>query len=106
MIALLTGEVVYRGNGFVVVKTGSIGYKVIISDVVASTLHGEVTFFTHEVIRDNDHELYGFLSMDAMQLFWKLITVSGVGPKGAQKIVFADKIENVRSKIALGDIAF
>lgn len=106
MIAMISGEVVYHGVGFLIVRSGQIGYKIFLPEDVAHTLHGEVTLYTHEVIRDSDHELFGLTSVDALELFWKLITVSGVGPKGAQKIVYADDIEKVKGKIASGDLTF
>jgi len=106
MIAMISGQVVYHGVGFVIVQTQGIGYKILMPEDVAHSLHGEVVLYTHEVIRDSEHELFGFTSVSALELFWKLITVSGVGPKGAQKIVCADEIESVKSKITQGDLSF
>lgn len=106
MIAMLHGEIVYHGIGFVIVQTGDVGYKVILPEDVAHTLRGEVTLYTHETIRDSDHDLFGLTSIDALELFWKLITVSGVGPKSAQRIVFASDIQNVKQKISNNDVSF
>ncbi len=103
---MIEGEVVYRGNGFVIVKTGGIGYKVILPDEIANTLRGQVMLYTHEAIRESEHELFGLTSIAALELFWKLTSVSGVGPKSAQRIVFVDEIETVKKKISLGDLAF
>ncbi|MEK7451873.1 MAG: Holliday junction branch migration protein RuvA [Patescibacteria group bacterium] len=106
MIAMLEGEVVYHGVGFVIVRVHDIGYKVILPEEIASTLHGRVLLYTHETIRDSDHDLFGLTSVSALELFWKLITVSGVGPKSAQRIVYTDEIESVKQKISKGDLAF
>jgi len=44
--------------------------------------------------------------MGALELFWKLIAVSGVGPKVGQKILTADEVENVKERIMAGDLNF
>ncbi len=106
MIAMLEGDVIYHGVGFVIVRVQDIGYKVILPEDVAHTLHDRVLLYTHEVIRDSDHDLFGLTSMTALELFWKLITVSGVGPKSAQRIVYSEEIESVKGKISKGDLTF
>jgi Holliday junction DNA helicase RuvA len=65
-----------------------------------------MTLYTHEVHREDAHELFAFLSLDALELFWKLIGISGVGPRSAQKIVFADEVGLVRAHIMRGNVAF
>ncbi|MFA6131947.1 MAG: Holliday junction branch migration protein RuvA [Patescibacteria group bacterium] len=106
MITSLRGKIEYHGIGFVILEVGGVGYKVNLPEDRAHELSGEVLLYTHEVQREDQHELFGFLSMEALNLFWKLTSVSGVGPKVGQKIVFANTVENVKEKIMKGDIAF
>ena len=106
MMVKLTGDITHHGVGFVILERNGIGYKVNIPEDAAHGLHGTCTLFTHEVIRDDVRELFGFPSMDALQLFWKLISISGVGPKSAQKIVYASDVSNVKEKIMAGDVGF
>jgi len=106
MISMLEGEVIYHGVGFIILRVQDIGYKVILPEDVAHTLKGNVLLYTHETIRDSDHDLFGLTSMTALELFWKLITVSGVGPKSAQRIVYSEEIESVKQKISKGDLTF
>lgn len=106
MIAKVTGMIAYRGAGFVICERDGIGYKVILPEEAAQTLSGEVTLYTHEVIREDGRELFGFLSMSALELFWKLISISGVGPRVGQKIVFAGSVDEVRGSIMGGKLAF
>lgn len=106
MITSLRGRIEYHGLGFVVVEVGGIGYKTNLPEDRAHELSGEVLIYIHEVQREDQHELFGFLSMEALELFWKLISVSGVGPKVGQKIVFANSVEKVKEKIMKGDIFF
>lgn len=106
MITTLHGKIEYHGIGFVVVEVGGVGYKVNLPEDRVHELTGEVLVYIHEVQREDQHELFGFLSMEALHLFWKLTNVSGVGPKVGQKIVFASSVEKVKEKIMKGDIAF
>ncbi len=105
MMTYLQGEVIYHGAGYLIIKHGGIGYRVSLPDAVAMDFRGEVEVYLHEVIRDNERELFGFTSIDQLELFWKLIAISGVGPKIAQKIVFSHSVEQVRANIMKGDLA-
>lgn len=106
MIMTLSGTVTLRGEQFVVVENGGIGYKVSLPEGAPASLQGDVALYTHEVIREDGRELFGFLSLEALELFWKLLNVSGVGPRSAQKIVFAADVGKVRESIMKGDVAF
>lgn len=106
MLISLKGTILYHGLGFVIVENVGIGYKVILPEDRAHGLSGEVFLYTHEVVRDDGHELFGFFSIGALELFWKLINVSGVGPKSAQKIVFSSEVEKVKERIMASDVTF
>jgi Holliday junction DNA helicase RuvA len=84
LIAHLRGEVTARGNDHVIVDVHGVGYKVFVprhpdGDVVA--LH------THQVVREDAQQLYGFETREELALFELLIGVSGVGPKAAMSIL-------------------
>lgn len=106
MIVSLKGTITYHGLGFVVVENAGVGYKVLLPEDRAHELSGEVFLYTHEVVRESERELFGFLSVGALELFWKLVTVSGVGPKSAQKIVFSNEVERVKERIMAADVSF
>jgi holliday junction DNA helicase RuvA len=105
MLAYLEGTVLYHGKGYVIVKRDGVGYKVSFPEPAASLLNGEVTMYLHEVIRDHERELFGFSQIEQMELFWKLIAISGVGPRGAQKIVCSGPVEKVKKLIMSADLA-
>ncbi len=105
MMAYLQGEVLYHGDGYLIIKHGGIGYRVSLPESATHDFRGEVEVYLHEVIRDNERELFGFSSVDQLELFWKLIAISGVGPKIAQKIVFSHSVDQVRSTIMKGDLS-
>lgn len=106
MIVKLTGSVSARGASFIIFDVGSVGYRLEVPLSAVGKFSGEMTVFTHEVHREDAHEMFAFLSQAALELFWKLISISGVGPKIAQKIVFSDEVSSVRGRIMKGDLAF
>ncbi len=106
MIALLSGSVVHRGEGYILLRTGDIGYRVLMPDAVSRALPERATVYIHEVVREDSRELFGFPAVEHLELFWRLIGISGIGPKGAQKIIFAGPFERVKQSLALGDLAF
>lgn len=96
----------YHGAGFVIVDCHDVGYKVVLPEDAANAVSGAVTFFTHEVQREDQRELFGFESMEALEFFWKLTNVSGVGPRSGQKIVYSGSVSRVKENIMKGNVAF
>lgn len=105
MMAYIQGRILYHGVGYVIVENGGIGYKITVPESSAHQIQDPATLYLYEVQRDDGRELFGFLSFAQLELFWKLITISGVGPKSGQKIVFSDAVEHVKAKIMNGDLA-
>jgi len=106
MITSLHGKIEYHGIGFVIIDVAGVGYKVNLPEDRAHELSGELTVYTHEVQREDQHELFGFLSMESLLLFWKLINVSGVGPKVGQKIIFSGTVDQIKENIMKGNLTF
>lgn len=86
MIAQLTGRIVAKTAGSCVLEAGGVGFGLWMSTNAISRLPAvgdEVTVYTHLHVREDDLSLFGFESQEERELFEKLITVSGVGPKVA-----------------------
>ena len=108
MIAHVSGEVVEKFDNTLIVDVGGLGYEVLVSggDYEAAMLHDQVKLYTHDHLRENAHDLFGFTSLAAKKLFLLLVTVSGVGPRMALSILSLGSPDQVRSAIAGGDIAY
>lgn len=108
MIAHVSGEVVEKTENALIIDVGGIGYEIQVasSDLEAATLGERHKLYTHDHLRENAHELFGFSSLMAKRLFEMLISVSGVGPKMALAILSLGDVEAIRSAIAMGDSAF
>jgi len=90
MIAHLRGKLISKHPNQAIVEAGGVGYDVTItvptfSDLPA--LGSEVALHIHTHVREDAIALFGFLRADEKQLFEKLITVSGIGPKLAITIL-------------------
>lgn len=102
MIYSLEGIFVSRGDHFLVVKTGGIGFKIFTNERTLARLPregGEVILFCHLYVREDQLDLYGFSEEGALKLFEFLISVSGVGPKTALSVLDVDTVEHVMAAI-------
>jgi len=91
----------------VAIDVGGVGYRMLVS---ASTLRkvpaeGEMTLFTHLLVRDDSHDLYGFSDRAERHLFRQLLQVSGVGPAVALGLLSAYEPAALASHIASGELA-
>ncbi len=109
MIASLTGTVESCADSGVVLNVNGIGFDVNMSTeavrALASVTEGElVHVYTYmSVGREADVTLFGFLSREELTLFKRLITVSGIGPKGALSLLSAMSAEDLIFAILSGD---
>src|SRR5579871_3961794 len=90
MIAHLRGRLISKHPNQAIVEAGGVGYDITISVPTFSELPAagnDVALHIHTHVREDALALYGFLRLDEKQLFEKLITVSGIGPKLAITIL-------------------
>lgn len=84
MIASVRGTLLERGDGFVVVEVGGVGYHVHVSthtQAALPSIGAEVFLRTRHIVREDAQLLFGFDEAIELRLFDLLIGVSGVGPK-------------------------
>jgi holliday junction DNA helicase RuvA len=106
MIAAVSGEVLVRRPGHVVIDAAGVGYRL---DVSAETLKSvpargkRASLHAHLVARDDSLSLYGFASEEERDLFLHLISVGGVGPKVAMAALSGAPVRELLRAIAAGD---
>jgi holliday junction DNA helicase RuvA len=107
MISWISGKVIRKGGSWLIVETGGLGYRVFAGpSVILSAKIGEpLSLWTHEQQREDGREFYGFATAEELELFWRLITVSGVGPKMGLAIVGASNAAAVKKWIDDGNVA-
>ena len=90
MIAHLRGKLIHKEPGQAILEAAGVGYDVAISVPTFTALPGvgaETSLHIHTQVSEDQIALFGFLDREEKRLFERLITVSGVGPKLAIKIL-------------------
>lgn len=106
MYAYLKGTLEEITEDNIVVEVGNIGYNVKVSTTTTELLPGigsEVKIYTYTLVREDTFALYGFLTRDDLEIFKKLITVNGIGPKGGLAILSVMNADALRFAIIAGD---
>ena len=108
MIAFVKGRIDDISEENVVLDVGGIGYNIKISTGTAASLPGigeEIKLYTYTCVREDMFSLFGFLTRDELEIFKKLITVNGIGPKGGLAILSTMSADDLRFAIISGDAA-
>jgi holliday junction DNA helicase RuvA len=108
MIAHLRGRLIAKHPNQAIVETGGVGYDVTITVPTFSDLPsigGDVALHVHTHVREDSLALYGFLRPAEKQIFEKLISVSGIGPKLAITILSGMAADEMAGAIRGNDIA-
>lgn len=102
MIGYLKGKVVLAKANFAIIEVSGVGYKVYCKNPFE--LNSLAELFTYEHTRENVSDLYGFESVREMDIFERLLDVSGIGPKGALTICANLKPDQLQSAVENSDI--
>lgn len=108
MIAFLKGVIEEIRPDAVIIDVNGVGYKAAISLQTYQALNGhkgEVKLTTYQHITENDQRLFGFYTKSEMDLFEKLITVKGVGPKLGLTILSGLSADEIIHSISTGNVA-
>lgn len=105
MISLLTGKIASIHGGYLVLSVGGVGYKVHASPYTLGKVAGspEVTLYIHTHVREDQFNLFGFLSEDELSMFELLISVSGIGPKVGLSILSIADPKTIRTAVVNKD---
>lgn len=101
MIAYVTGKLTFKSPTFVFVDVGGIAYHVNVSlnTYAAIEKEQEVKLFTHLMVKEDSHTLFGFYDEGECELFRYLISVSGIGGNTARVILSYMSVSEVKSAI-------
>ena len=107
MITHIQGKLVEKNPTDVVIDCNGVGYLLNISLHTFSQIpnHEHVKLFSHLIVKEDSHTLYGFSSLAEREIFKMLISVSGVGASTARTMLSSLTPKQVREGIAHGDIA-
>lgn len=109
MFSYITGRVAEKGTNYAVVDVNGVGFKIFTSlnTLQDSTIQAgeKATFHTYMYIKEGIMDIYGFSTKEELTLFELLITVSGVGAKGATAVLSVANPSKLALSIVTGDIA-
>lgn len=103
MIGFLQGKILEVFEDVVIVDVNGVGYLVFVTSGKLEK-NAEVKFYIHTYVKEDQLKLYGFLSRESLDLFEKLIGISGIGPKVAQRILISLGLENFCQAVIDGDL--
>ena len=106
MYAYIYGKIIEKEPENLIIEAGSIGYNIHIAPGMVSRFPetGQMAkVYTYTSVREDAFWLYGFTSKDELNLFKLLITVSGIGPKGAMGILSVMDVDTLRLAILSQD---
>ena len=108
MIGRLVGTLVHKQPPALMLDVDGVSYELeapMTTFYDLPVLGQEVILFTHLVIRDDSHLLFGFTELRQRDLFRVLLKVSGVGPRVGLAILSGLSVENLVSCITIGDVS-
>lgn len=95
---------IYANN--IIVDNNNIGYLIKTPNPYSFKIGEEVTIYTYLHVREDILDIYGFKTVEEKDLFLKLISVKGIGPKGALAIVASAEIDKLEQAIINSDIKY
>ena len=107
MISYIKGELETVTDNYIVVEAGGIGYRIFTSANVINRLPdigSKVKIYIFMSVKEDDIKLFGFNNQEELDIFNSLLTVSGVGPKGALNIVSAIEPKDIIMAVITGDV--
>lgn len=109
MIGQITGKISHSDSRSIIIDVNGVGYKIFVStDTLSKTKEEKspLTFWTHLVVREDVLDLYGFLTKNELDFFELLISISGVGPRGALSILSLAPPDTLKKAISSGNTSY
>jgi len=107
MITFLHGKIIEKQPARVVLDVGGVGYEVFIplSSYDCLPANGEsCRILTYDHIREDAHQLFGFMTESERQMFVMLMSVSGIGPKLAMSVLGGLSAREIKAAVVEGDV--
>lgn len=106
MIGRLEGRLFRVRPGEVIVDAGGVGYRLSVSLRAFETLAAaeRAALWVHTWVREDQISLFGFLDQAELEVFERLITVAGVGPRTALAALSSMSSEEISGAVESGDV--
>ncbi len=103
MIGKLRGRVELVKDTFAIIDVNGVGYKVMLNEIalgkIAKEQDQEISLFIHTNVKEDHIHLYGFMSLEELEMFELLLSVSGIGPKAGLAILTIASVATIKNAI-------
>lgn len=106
MYNYIKGTITEINPNYVSIENHGIGYKIVTPNPYAFIDGSETTMYLYQKVSDDQITLYGFKTLKARELFIKLISVNGIGPKSANAILASGSAESITKAIDEGNAKY
>ena len=106
MYGYIKGTITEIDSNYVVIDNNGIGYLVYVPNPYSYVLNKEYTIFIYTHVREEEFLLYGFKDREEKELFLKLISVKGLGPKMALPIIAMGSVSGIADAIENNNILY
>ena len=108
MYEYLNGELAHILPTAIVVDVHGVGYQVVFANPyrLQDSLKKQIKVLVQQVVREDSITLFGFISSEERELFQRLISVSGIGPKSAMSILANDDTEGFVNAVESGNVTY
>ena len=106
MLHYIKGQITMHIPGGVVIENNGLGYQLFVpenSSIYLSKEGETVLAYTAMIVREDDISLYGFGDKEALSMFNKLMTISGVGAKAALSVLSSMPLDEIKKAIIFDD---
>lgn len=102
----MIGKVTLQESVYITLEVNNIGYKIYVANPYSYMIDEEVKVYLYQQIKEDEHSLFGFRSIDERELFLKLISVKGVGPKIALPMFSTGSINGIVDAIERENVLY
>ena len=108
MYEYFNGELAHILPTAIVVDVHGVGYQVVFANPyrLQDSLKKQIKVLVQQIVREDSITLYGFISSEERELFQRLISVSGIGPKSAMSILANDDTEGFVNAVENGNVTY
>lgn len=106
MFAYIKGTITKIGTNYIVIENNNIGFKVFTASPYSFKVGESLCIYTYTFVREENFDLYGFRNEEEKDIFIKLISVKGIGPKGALAVLANGDIDGLLAAIENGDAKY
>ncbi len=106
MFGFIKGKVVEIDPSYIILENNDIGYIINVANPYSYKLDNDYMIYTYNHVREDEFCLYGFQSKEEKDLFLKLISVKGLGPKMALPMLATGSISGIEDAIERENILY